>query len=367
VTGIPYIHPAPVVKGVFVTGRFAQSLSSFPERLGNRPSATYWHSRSILHDAVKYPLLDGQIDEVIRFIGSRTSYEALYLYGSRAEGTATEKSDFDMLLITKTGFYVTHYVRLYKLKRLLKKHFRNRVDLHVASTASLRRSSAGFPLRIIRRNGLLVSGNDVLPESTPFVEPTSYRLTCALACFDFLLHLRLTPDGVNLEKKDLSRSVRFLRQYSDLVGGKKDLSDVASRLEGLEGRQESDAREACRAVADFLDRDLEGLRFSKLDLFLYVPLAWIRRRKRILLGVFFRRRHATERILEAQALLLRAACSLPPDLALLRRTFELLSDHVNDLNTEDSHDAWNKLRTVVATYWLPAVEAVRFTRDSWFY
>ena len=36
VIGIPFIHPAPKINGVFVTGRFAPRLSCYPEQIGSR-------------------------------------------------------------------------------------------------------------------------------------------------------------------------------------------------------------------------------------------------------------------------------------------------------------------------------------------
>src|SRR5579872_178561 len=36
VVGVPFIHPAPKVDGIFVTGRFAPKLSCYPEKLPSK-------------------------------------------------------------------------------------------------------------------------------------------------------------------------------------------------------------------------------------------------------------------------------------------------------------------------------------------
>ena len=312
-------------------------------------------------------LQDLRLRRIARYVGSVVPYESLYLYGSRARGTGATRSDYDMVVVVKTGVYFARYARLFKLERWLKRHYCEKVDLHIAAAAFLRRSRGGYPVRVLKQEGVLVSGRDVLPPDGPLSESVSLRLEIALMFLSILLSMKMTPDGVSLEKKNLSKMLRFLERDSQIVGPLCGVPDLLRQVRALEQAEEVDVAELCVVMGTYLGRALDDLRFSRIDLFLYIFLEWAKRRKRLVLGALLKRKHVTERILKAQVLLTLAAANHPPEKRVLEMAGGLLDDHVEVLNLDDTVRAWTQLRTVVASYWFPAVEAVRFTRDAWFF
>ena len=60
-----------------------------------------------------------QINEIVKLIVRYSKPDIIYLFGSYADGTATEKSDLDLLVIKDTD--LPHHNRTYEIKKALQR------------------------------------------------------------------------------------------------------------------------------------------------------------------------------------------------------------------------------------------------------
>jgi predicted nucleotidyltransferase len=206
--------------------------------------------------------------------------ESIYVIGSVAKGTNTDRSDLDVLIVTKFPTYLGRFGRLMKLSRL-------NIDVNLVSTSLISKLESGQSSWFIpflanyRKCNVLVFGKDTLPEDLPRMDRHSFALYAFNRAADWVWQLEANSDSI--EFKDPSRSRRSLLKRSEHMMKEEPKLPFEWREFGARLKEQAsgdlDSSEVCRLSADMLGHRINDLGFSALDQAHYVLINLLARRR----------------------------------------------------------------------------------------
>lgn len=208
-------------------------------------------------------MADDTLKSLVDLIRSKVNCECLYLYGSRAIGTAQEeKSDYDFLAIARLPSIVASIRKLHSLRRTLEEATPVRVDLTFLTPQSTYRFRSSLPLMVWNRTAKLVYGRkDILREFhvgsfAPDEESVAYYVCHEVEWL--LRHIDIDRNlGASIDHRALTKLSGLLADDILLgAGSLRGAKELASSIQTEAMKENCDVHSVCRSCADFL----EGIR-----------------------------------------------------------------------------------------------------------
>lgn len=300
-----------------------------------------------------------ELDLVVDLITANVKCESVYLFGSRARGEATKGSDIDLIVVTKPTEILHVLLNARCLRRRLKS-LPVRVDIHALTTLACSRNKTSLTLNVwYKKCGLmLLYGKDCMERNMGALGFVPSRESFLRAsCYTMRWFLRyIEPDGLGhtVDRRGLTKLVRFLRYEVDLVAGPmQPLLILIRDLEREANFETPDPGAVCRALANYVEAMASEFSASFPSRILQCA-SILADKRRFLPRTLFDQDEVCLRITKSLLCLYRGLETNPPNSELIH----LAASHIDYLlnigirgEERDSEMLWVRVRNAIRQYW----------------